>query len=56
LKNSFDKSFGFAAAFLALVVTISYGYCLSGYFLADDTWQVQFAYRVMNGESPSAFR
>jgi hypothetical protein len=55
LKNSFDKSFGFAAAFLALVITISYGYCLSGYFLADDTWQVQFAYRVMNGEAHLLF-
>jgi hypothetical protein len=55
LKNSFDKSFGFAAAFLALLVTISYGYCLSGYFLADDTWQVQFAYRVMNGETHLLF-
>lgn len=55
MKNSFDKSFGFAAAFLALVVTISYGYCLSGYFLADDTWQVQFAYRVMNGEAHLLF-
>ncbi len=55
LKNSFDKSLGFAAAFLALLVTIAYGYCLSGYFLADDTWQVQFAYRVINGESHLLF-
>jgi CHASE2 domain-containing sensor protein len=54
LKNSFDKSFGFAAAFLALVVTISYGYCLSGYFLPMIPGM--FAYRVMNGVSPSAFR
>jgi hypothetical protein len=55
LKNSFDKSFGFAAAFLALLITIAFGYCLSGYFLADDTWQVQFAYRVMHGESHLLF-
>ncbi len=55
MKNSFDKPFGFAAAFLALLITIAYGYCLSGYFLADDTWQVQFAYRVMNGEAHLLF-
>jgi hypothetical protein len=51
MKISVDKPFSFAAILLALLVTISYGYCLWGYFLADDTWQVQFAYRVLNGES-----
>lgn len=51
MKMSVDKPFCFAAILLAVLVAVSYGYCLSGYFLADDTWQVQFAYRVLNGES-----
>ena len=33
-----------AATFLA------FGVVLSGYFIADDTWQLQFAYRVLHGE------
>jgi len=55
VKSPLDKRFWFAAAFLATLVIIGYGYCLSGYFLADDTWQVQFAYRVLHGEAHLLF-
>lgn len=49
------KDFFIAALALLIVVFLSYGFCLASYFLADDTWQVQFAYRVLNGEWHLAF-
>ena len=49
------KDFFIVALALLVVVFLGYGFCMSGYFLADDTWQVQFAYRVVSGEWHLAF-
>lgn len=44
------KEFITAALSLLVVIFVGCGFCLASYFMADDTWQVQFAYRVLNGE------
>jgi hypothetical protein len=49
------RDFLIVALVLLIVMFVGYSFCLANYFMADDTWQVQFAYRVLNGEWHLAF-